>query len=55
VTNITIQNQCPNDSVAHIGIVMDQPVAENVLNQLSQNPNPSFTATCNASNFGPGL
>lgn len=55
VTNITIQNQCPRDPVAHIGITEDQPVAENVLNQLSQNPNPSFTATCSSANFGPAL
>ena len=55
VTNITIQNQCPSDGTEHIGIVMDQPVAENVLNQLRRNPNPSFRATCNSANFGPGL
>jgi pimeloyl-ACP methyl ester carboxylesterase len=55
VTNITIQNQCPSDVTGHIGIVLDEPVAENVLNQLRQNPNPSFRATCNTADFGPGL
>jgi hypothetical protein len=50
VTNILIQNQCPTDSVAHIGMFDDSPVMQNVLNQLSNSPNSAFTATC--SKFG---
>jgi pimeloyl-ACP methyl ester carboxylesterase len=46
VTNITIQSQCPNDPVGHIGMFEDSPVMQNVLNQLSASPNPSFAATC---------
>jgi triacylglycerol esterase/lipase EstA (alpha/beta hydrolase family) len=46
VTNITIQNQCPNDPVAHIGVFDDSPMLQNVLNQLSATPNGSFRATC---------
>lgn len=50
VTNITIQSQCPTDPVEHIGMASDSPVLQNVVNQLSQSPNPSFQATC--ANFG---
>jgi len=53
VTNITIQNQCPKDTVGHIGMFEDSPVMQNVLNQLSASPNPSFKASC--SNFGISL
>jgi triacylglycerol esterase/lipase EstA (alpha/beta hydrolase family) len=53
VTNITLQNQCPTDPVAHLGIVSDSPALQNVVNQLSQSPNPSFKATC--TNFGLGI
>ncbi len=53
VTNITIQGQCPQDPVAHIGMFDDSPSLQNVLNQLSASPNPSFKATC--SNFGQGI
>jgi triacylglycerol esterase/lipase EstA (alpha/beta hydrolase family) len=50
VTNITIQNQCPKDPVGHIGMFEDSPALQNVLNQLSASPNPSFAATC--TNYG---
>jgi hypothetical protein len=50
VTNILIQEQCPTDKVEHIGMASDSPVLQNVLNQLSASPNPSFKATC--TNFG---
>ena len=50
VTNILIQEQCPTDPVEHIGMASDSPVLQNVLNQLSASPNPSFKATC--TNFG---
>ena len=53
VTNITVQNQCPSDPVEHIGMFEDSPALQNVLNQLSASPNPSFTATC--SKYGLGL
>ena len=53
VTNITIQNQCPSDPVAHIGMFDDSPSLQNVLNQLSSSPNPSFKASC--TNYGQGI
>ncbi len=53
VTNITVQNQCPKDSVAHIGMFEDSPALQNVLNQLSATPSGSFSATC--SKYGAGL
>jgi triacylglycerol esterase/lipase EstA (alpha/beta hydrolase family) len=53
VTNITIQNQCPSDPVAHIGMFEDSPALQNVLNQLSASPNGSFSASC--SKYGAGI
>jgi Lipase (class 2) len=53
VTDITIQSQCPSDPVAHIGMFDDSPSLQNVLNQLSASPNPSFAATC--TNYGQGI
>jgi len=53
VTNITIQNQCPSDPVEHIGMFDDSPSLQNVLNQLSSSPNPSFKASC--TNYGPEI
>ena len=53
VTNITIQNQCPKDPVGHIGMFEDSPALQNVVNQLSASPNPSFTASC--TNYGLGV
>jgi len=53
VTNITIQSQCSGDPVAHIGMFDDSPALQNVLNQLSSSPNPSFKATC--TNYGQGI
>jgi hypothetical protein len=52
VTNITVQNQCPNDPVGHIGMLEDSPSLQDVLNQLGPD-NPSFTPTC--TNEGEGL
>jgi len=46
VTNITVQEQCPQDPTAHIGMNWDSPSLQNVLNQLSQSPDPSFQAKC---------
>ncbi|HTZ86440.1 MAG TPA: alpha/beta fold hydrolase [Solirubrobacteraceae bacterium] len=53
VTNITLQNQCPSDPVGHIGMFEDSPALQNVLNQLSTSPNPSFSASC--SKYGVGI
>ena len=53
VANIRIQSQCPGDYVAHIGMFDDSPSLQNVLNQLSASPNPSFKASC--TNYGQGI
>jgi triacylglycerol esterase/lipase EstA (alpha/beta hydrolase family) len=53
ITNITIQNQCPSDPVAHIGMFEDSPALQNVLNQLSASPSGSFSAGC--SKYGLGV
>jgi hypothetical protein len=53
VTDVTIQSQCPQDPVAHIGMFDDSPSLQNVLNQLSSSPNPSFQASC--TNYGQGI
>ncbi len=45
VDNITIQNQCPNDPVGHIGMAYDNVVIQDVLNILGPN-DPSFTPSC---------
>ena len=45
VTNIKIQDQCPNDPVGHIGMFSDSPVLQNVMNQLGANV-AGFKATC---------
>jgi triacylglycerol esterase/lipase EstA (alpha/beta hydrolase family) len=50
VTNILLQNQCPNDPVGHVGMIEDSPAMQNMLNQLSGNPNPDFRARCE--NYG---
>lgn len=52
VTNITIQDQCPWDPVGHVGMFLDSPVLQNVLNQLGANQ-PGFRARC--SGDGPAL
>jgi triacylglycerol esterase/lipase EstA (alpha/beta hydrolase family) len=46
VTNILIQDQCPDDTVGHIGMFEDWPVMQNVLNQLRARPDPRFAANC---------
>jgi hypothetical protein len=53
VTDILIQNQCPSDPVAHIGMFDDSPSLQNVLNQLGASPHPSFKASC--TNYGQGI
>ncbi len=52
VTNILIQNQCPSDPVGHIGIFLDSPTIQNMMNQLGPRT-PGFRATC--SGYGIGL
>jgi triacylglycerol esterase/lipase EstA (alpha/beta hydrolase family) len=53
VTNILIQEQCPTDPTGHIGMIEDSPALQNMLNQLSNNPNPNFHARCE--NFGASI
>lgn len=53
VTDITIQEQCPEDPVGHIGMFEDSPSLQNVLNQLSSSPSSSFKASC--VNYGVGI
>ncbi len=45
-TNILIQNQCPWDFVGHIGMAFDGVVAQDVLNQLGNNPSQWFQPSC---------
>ena len=50
VTNILVQEQCPEDPVGHVGMIEDWPALQNMLNWLSNEPNPYFQASCY--NFG---
>ncbi|MFN8041227.1 MAG: alpha/beta fold hydrolase [Acidimicrobiales bacterium] len=45
VTNIKIQDQCPNNPVGHVGMFGDSTVIQNVLNQLGPNT-AGFKAVC---------
>ena len=45
VQNILLQNQCPKDTVGHIGLFADSPALQNVMNQLGPN-NPNFQPVC---------
>ena len=51
VTNIVIQDQCPDDTVGHIGIVFDSPALQNVVNQLGPNA-PGFKPSCTGYGIG---
>lgn len=51
VANILIQDQCPQDMVGDQGISFDGPTTADVLNELSQSPNPSYAPPC--TNLGP--
>jgi hypothetical protein len=53
VTDILLQEQCPNDPVGHIGMASDSPALQNVLNWLSSSPNLSFGARCENYGIGP--
>jgi pimeloyl-ACP methyl ester carboxylesterase len=46
VSDIVVQNQCPDDPVEHIGLFDDWPTLQNVVNQLSEHPARNFAATC---------
>ncbi len=52
VTNITIQNQCPADTVGHIALPYDNVAIQDVLNALGPN-SPTFAPTC--SGYGAGV
>lgn len=43
--NILIQDQCPGDSVGHVGMFHDGPTIQNILNELGLNT-PGFRASC---------
>jgi triacylglycerol esterase/lipase EstA (alpha/beta hydrolase family) len=45
VTNIVLQNQCPNDPTGHIALFLDGPTIQNILNQLGPNQ-PGFQPLC---------
>jgi hypothetical protein len=46
VSDVLLQEQCPNDPVAHIGMASDSPALQNLLNWLSASLNGSFKARC---------
>lgn len=52
VTNILIQDQCPDDGTGHVGIPFDGPALANVLNQLGPKT-PGFKPAC--TNYGAGI
>ncbi|MER6815345.1 alpha/beta fold hydrolase [Spirillospora sp. NPDC000708] len=45
VTNILVQDQCPDDTVGHVGMFNDSPVMQDVLDQLGANT-PGFKPAC---------
>ncbi|WP_328660240.1 esterase/lipase family protein [Nocardia salmonicida] len=52
VTNILLQDQCPDNPVGHIGLFLDSPTMQNILNALGPNT-PDFKPTCTG--YGPIL
>lgn len=52
VRNITIQDQCPADTVSHIGMFVDGPALQYVMNALGPD-DPNFRPAC--SNYGPAI
>lgn len=52
VTNITLQDQCPDDKAGHVGLFLDSPTLQNVVNALGPN-DPHFTPECR--DYGPAL
>jgi len=53
VHDILLQNQCPADPTGHIGIIGDSPALHDMLNWLSNNPNPAYRPACE--NYGVGF
>lgn len=45
VRNVLVQEQCPQDPVGHVGMFVDGPVLQNVLNALGPN-DPDFRPVC---------
>ncbi|GAA3186317.1 MULTISPECIES: esterase/lipase family protein [Streptomyces] len=52
VTNITLQDQCPDDATGHAGLFLDGPTLQNVVNALGPQ-DPHFTPECR--DYGPAL
>jgi len=46
VTDIIVQEQCPNEPVGHIGMFEDSPALQSEMNWLSSSPSPKFRARC---------
>ncbi|WP_431985244.1 esterase/lipase family protein [Streptomyces qinglanensis] len=49
VTNILLQDQCPDDPVGHVGLFLDGPALQHVLNAVGDGPT-DFQPTC--TNYG---
>ncbi|WP_431044930.1 esterase/lipase family protein [Streptomyces sp. P1-3] len=52
VRNVTLQDQCPSDPAGHVGVFLDGPVMQNVLNALGPD-DPAFRPTC--TDYGPAV
>ncbi|WP_405742833.1 alpha/beta fold hydrolase [Streptomyces sp. NBC_01525] len=52
VTDITLQDQCPDDKTGHAGLFLDGPTLQNVVNALGPN-DPRFTPECR--DYGPAF
>ncbi|MGI5468441.1 lipase family alpha/beta hydrolase [Streptomyces sp. CA-132043] len=51
VRNITLQDQCPRDPVGHVGMFVDGPTIQNVVNALGPD-DPGFRPECTDYGFG---
>ncbi|GAA0456689.1 hypothetical protein [Streptomyces olivaceiscleroticus] len=51
VRNIVLQDQCPKDPVGHVGMFVDGPAIQNVVNALGPD-DPDFRAECTDYGFG---
>ncbi|MDT0308023.1 alpha/beta fold hydrolase [Streptomyces sp. DSM 44917] len=52
VTNIELQEQCPDNPVGHVGVAFDGPTVQNIVNALGAD-DPDFQPACE--DFGPSL
>lgn len=52
VTNILLQDQCPDNTVGHMGVALDGPTLETIENVLGPN-DPDFKPICG--NYGPSM